>query len=51
MKGKHSAVLYRDGVNAARNATDYKIETVEVQSKKPLPVHMAPGGGFVLVID
>ncbi len=51
VKGKHSAVLYRDGVNAARNATDYKIETVEVQSKKPLPVHMAPGGGFVLVID
>ena len=51
VKGKHSAVLYRDGVNAARNATDYKIETVEVQSKKPLPVHMSPGGGFVLVID
>ncbi|MBQ5482673.1 MAG: glycoside hydrolase family 97 protein [Bacteroidales bacterium] len=51
VKGKHSAVLYRDGVNAARNATDYRIETVEVQSKKPLPVHMAPGGGFVLVID
>ena len=51
VKGKHSAVLYRDGVNAARNATDYKIETVEVQSEKPLPVHMAPGGGFVLVIE
>ena len=51
VKGKHNAVLYRDGVNAARNATDYKLEQVEVQSRKPFPVHLAPGGGFVLVIE
>ncbi|MBR0223738.1 MAG: glycoside hydrolase family 97 protein [Bacteroidales bacterium] len=51
VKGKHNAVLYRDGVNATRNATDYKLEQIEVQAKKPLPVHLAPGGGFVLVID
>jgi alpha-glucosidase len=48
-KGDHAAMLFRDGVNATRNATDYKLEAVKVQSKKPLQVHMAPGGGFVLV--
>ena len=51
IKGQHNAVLYRDGINAARNGTDYRIEPVEIQSKKPFLVHMAPGGGFVLVIE
>ncbi|MBR6423856.1 MAG: glycoside hydrolase family 97 protein [Bacteroidales bacterium] len=50
-KGEHSATLYRDGVNVTRNATDYKIETLKVQTKKPLTVHLASGGGFVLVIE
>ena len=51
VKGQHNAVLYRDGINAVRNGTDYRIEPVEIQSKKPFLVHMAPGGGFVLVIE
>ena len=50
LKGEFSAALYRDGVNATRNASDYKLEPVKVQKKKPLQVHMAPGGGFVLKI-
>ena len=51
IKGQHDAVLYRDGINATRNATDYRLEQVEIQSKKPFLVHLAPGGGFVLVIE
>ena len=51
IKGKHSATLYCDGVNATRNATDYRLEQVEVQSKKPFRVYLAPGGGFVLIIN
>ena len=50
LKGTHEAMLFRDGVNAERNATDYKEEQLQLQTKKPLPVHMAPGGGFVLVV-
>ena len=50
-KGTHAATLYRDGVNAHRNATDYALEQVEVQVKKPFLVHLAPGGGFVLFIE
>ena len=50
LKGTHEAMLFRDGVNATRNATDYKEELLQLQAKKPLQVHMAPGGGFVLVV-
>ena len=50
LKGTHEAMLFRDGVNAERNASDYKEELLDLQVKKPLTVHMAPGGGFVLVV-
>ena len=50
LKGTHEAMLFRDGVNAERNATDYMEEQLQLQVKKPLTVHMAPGGGFVLVV-
>ncbi|MBO4842293.1 MAG: glycoside hydrolase family 97 protein [Bacteroidales bacterium] len=51
LKGQHNAVLFGDGVNAARNATDYKLSRLEVKAGKPLKLHMAAGGGFVLVIE
>ena len=51
VQGRHNARLYRDGANAARNATDYKLEPVAVQGGEPFQVHLAPGGGFVLVIE
>ncbi|MBR1539145.1 MAG: glycoside hydrolase family 97 protein [Bacteroidales bacterium] len=51
VEGTHNAVLFRDGVNATRNATDYAIETLEIQAGKPFRVHLVPGGGFVLVIE
>ncbi len=50
LRGSKNAALYRDGVNATRNATDYKCEQLKVETGKPLQVHMAPGGGFVLKI-
>ena len=50
IKGEHDAMLFRDGVNATHNATDYKQEHLRLQTKKPLQVHLAPGGGFVLVV-
>ncbi len=38
--------LFTDGVNAHRNATDYKRTSRGVQPGETLRVHMAPGGGF-----
>jgi alpha-glucosidase len=45
--GAYSAVVYKDGVNADRDATDYKMETLLVKSGDKIAIHLAPGGGWV----
>ncbi|MDE6399970.1 MAG: glycoside hydrolase family 97 catalytic domain-containing protein, partial [Muribaculaceae bacterium] len=50
-EGNHTATLFRDGVNAAHNANDYKKETVKVNRNNPLKVKLAPGGGFSMMIE
>ncbi len=49
-EGTHSAVLFKDGVNAHRTARDYKRETIQLDASGKLKVHLAPGGGFALKI-
>lgn len=49
-EGEYSVVLYRDGVNADRVATDYRKETMELPADRQLKVRMAPGGGFAAKI-
>ena len=44
------AVLFRDGVNAHRAGSDYKREIVQVGKDGKLKIHLAPGGGFALMI-
>ena len=41
----------RDGVNADRDGTDYKALTVSVTRDSKLPMHLAPGGGWVAKIS
>jgi alpha-glucosidase len=41
--------LYTDGVNAHRNGSDYRHQTI-IPDFSPLTVHLAPGGGFVTKI-
>lgn len=43
-----SMTIFTDGVNADKNAEDYKSQTLEVPAT--LTVHLAPGGGFAAVI-
>ena len=45
--GKYTAEVFKDGVNADRNATDYKKESITIASGDKLTVHLAPGGGWV----
>ncbi|MCM1141264.1 MAG: glycoside hydrolase family 97 protein [Muribaculum sp.] len=45
------AHIFSDGVNAARQARDYAIETVTVNSGSKKNLHLAPGGGFVMKIE
>ncbi|MFD1142365.1 glycoside hydrolase family 97 protein [Larkinella insperata] len=46
--GEYEAVRCADGPNADRNPVDYQFSTQTVRPRDSLPVHLAPGGGFVV---
>jgi len=45
--GEFAAEIYRDGLNAAHFAIDYRREEKVVSATEKLSIPMAPGGGFV----
>ena len=45
-EGSYEAEIFSDGINADREATDYKKEVRTVTSGDKLNIHMAPGGGW-----
>jgi alpha-glucosidase len=45
-EGSYHIVIFRDGVNADRNGTDYKKEEKTITKYDKLTVHLAPGGGW-----
>jgi len=49
--GSYQAVIYKDGVNADREATDYKKEVIKISSSDKLNIKFAPGGGWVARIE
>lgn len=48
--GDREAVIFKDGVNAAKNARDYKKVSMRVSNKDVAGIDLAPGGGFAMVI-
>ncbi len=44
--GEYEAVIFKDGVNAARRGEDYQREVIKVKKGEQLKFHMAPGGGW-----
>ena len=48
--GDHEAVVFADGVNAHRDATDYRRAVLSVSAATKLDVHLAPGGGWAAII-
>lgn len=44
--GRYEAEIFRDGVNANREATDYQKVSLMVQADQLLPIHLAKGGGW-----
>ena len=44
--GNFTLDSYQDGVNADRNASDYKKATRQVSKSTKLKIHLAPGGGW-----
>ena len=45
--GKYDTQIFRDGINADRNPSDYQIESRSVTHTDMLDIHLAPGGGFL----
>jgi alpha-glucosidase len=50
-EGKFQMQSMRDGVNAARNAQDYKIDTIMVNQDSTIPINLSSGGGWVAIIN
>ena len=44
--GVYETVVFRDGINADRDATDYKRELISVSSGDKVKIQLAPGGGW-----
>ncbi|MEO8413018.1 MAG: glycoside hydrolase family 97 protein [Ginsengibacter sp.] len=44
--GIFEAEIFTDGINADRDATDYKKEIVTITSANKMKIHLAPGGGW-----
>jgi alpha-glucosidase len=49
--GNYHAIIFRDGINADRDATDYIREEIRVSPGEPLMIQMAPGGGWAARIE
>ena len=49
--GEYKAEIFKDGVNADRDATDYKKEIITVKSGDKLKVKLMNGGGWVARIS
>jgi alpha-glucosidase len=50
-KGEYSADIFEDGINADRNAQDYKLKSIDIQPGMKMKIHLAPGGGWVARIS
>ncbi len=48
--GNYEAEIFKDGINADRDATDYKREGIKVSAKDKINVHLSTGGGWVAKI-
>ncbi|MDD6151037.1 MAG: glycoside hydrolase family 97 protein [Bacteroidales bacterium] len=49
-EGNWTATVYRDGVNADTVGSDYVIESFDVRNTDKHSFHLAPGGGFALIL-
>ena len=45
------ANIFADGINADREATDYKHTYQQINAGDKLQIHLAPGGGWTAIIE
>ena len=49
-RGNYEAEIFRDGINADRDATDYKKEIVKIDSGDKIKIKMSAGGGWAAIL-
>ena len=49
-RGNYQAEIFKDGVNADRDGTDYKKEVVKINSGDKVRIHMSTGGGWAAIV-
>jgi alpha-glucosidase len=49
-KGNYEAEIFRDGINADRDATDYKKEIVKIDSGDKIKIKLSTGGGWAAIL-
>ena len=47
----YTAVLFKDGVNANKQAEDYRKETIRIDKDSRLTLHLVSGGGFAMKLE
>jgi alpha-glucosidase len=50
-EGEYKIDIWKDGINADRNANDYKKISQTVNKNTKLDIHLAPGGGWAAVVS
>ena len=50
-EGVYQATVFKDGLNADRDATDYRKEVITISSTEKVNIHLAPGGGWAARIE
>jgi alpha-glucosidase len=48
--GKYRAEIFKDGINADREATDYSREVRTLEAGDILPIHLSTGGGWAAIL-
>lgn len=49
--GIYNAVIFKDGINADKQASDYKKESIQITKNSKLILHLASGGGFAIRLE
>lgn len=49
-EGKFKGIVFKDGINAHRAASDYKREVIDIPIHRKLTFSMSPGGGYIIKI-
>ncbi|WP_455672588.1 glycoside hydrolase family 97 catalytic domain-containing protein [Phocaeicola sp.] len=48
---RYTATLFTDGINANKQAEDYRTETMTIDRNSRLKLHLASGGGFAMKLE